>query len=202
MQKDTMSVHSAYRDAKGVLGRITNVLTSDAPTPENSKGMKSQLYSLDGYAPMLDGSPLTPTIIGLDGLVRFHNYNNVADEMKKLSEFECQSLYGETIQKAMQDAVHSTETLGEFLENTTLKCGAVRVFRQDFALEDAIGSHACSLEASMRVDHSHSSRVSTAAHHYHHKSCRNAQRQSLPGHKFLASTCRCCQSDSAEQRNV
>jgi hypothetical protein len=27
----------------------------------------------------------------------------------------------------------------------------VRVFRQKFTLEDAIGSHACSLEASMRV---------------------------------------------------
>jgi hypothetical protein len=29
--------------------------------------------------------------------------------------------------------------------------GTVRVFRQDFALEDAIGSHACSLEASSRA---------------------------------------------------
>jgi hypothetical protein len=29
--------------------------------------------------------------------------------------------------------------------------GTVRVFRQEFALEDAIGSHACSLEASLRV---------------------------------------------------
>jgi hypothetical protein len=29
--------------------------------------------------------------------------------------------------------------------------GAVRVFRQKFTLEDAIGSHACSLEASRRV---------------------------------------------------
>jgi hypothetical protein len=28
---------------------------------------------------------------------------------------------------------------------------AVRVFRQEFALDDEIGSHACSLEASMRV---------------------------------------------------
>jgi hypothetical protein len=27
----------------------------------------------------------------------------------------------------------------------------VRVFEHDFALEDAIGSHACSLEANMRV---------------------------------------------------
>jgi len=29
--------------------------------------------------------------------------------------------------------------------------GTVRVFRQELALEDAIGSHACSLEASKRV---------------------------------------------------
>jgi hypothetical protein len=29
--------------------------------------------------------------------------------------------------------------------------GTVRIFEQDFALEDAIGSHACSLEANMRV---------------------------------------------------
>jgi 3-oxoacyl-(acyl-carrier-protein) synthase len=31
------------------------------------------------------------------------------------------------------------------------RCGTVRVFRQKFTLEDAIGSHACSLEANMRV---------------------------------------------------
>jgi hypothetical protein len=29
--------------------------------------------------------------------------------------------------------------------------GTVRVFRQEFTLEDAIGSHACSLEANTRV---------------------------------------------------
>jgi hypothetical protein len=29
--------------------------------------------------------------------------------------------------------------------------GTVRVFEQDFSLEDAIGSHACSLEANMRL---------------------------------------------------
>jgi hypothetical protein len=33
--------------------------------------------------------------------------------------------------------------------NSTL--GTVRVFRQKFTLEDAIGSHACSLQANMRV---------------------------------------------------
>jgi hypothetical protein len=31
-------------------------------------------------------------------------------------------------------------------------CSTVRVFRQEFALEDAIGSHACSLEVNIRVN--------------------------------------------------
>ena len=34
---------------------------------------------------------------------------------------------------------------------STPEAGTVRVFRQKFTLEDAIGSHACSLEANMRV---------------------------------------------------
>ena len=32
-----------------------------------------------------------------------------------------------------------------------LQVGTVRVFRRDFALEDAIGSHACLLEANVHV---------------------------------------------------
>jgi hypothetical protein len=32
-----------------------------------------------------------------------------------------------------------------------VRVGTVRVFRQKFTLEDAIGSHACSLQANMRV---------------------------------------------------
>jgi hypothetical protein len=39
--------------------------------------------------------------------------------------------------------------------------GTVLVFRQDFTLEDAIGSQACSLEANTRVIQLHASRVST-----------------------------------------
>ena len=125
MQKDTMTVHSKYRDAKGVLGRIAKVLTADEgeATAENAKGLKGQLYSLDGYAPMLDGSKLVPTIIGSDGLQRFHHYADVADELKELAEFEIESLYGETITQSLQEALYSTELLGEFLENTTLKSG-------------------------------------------------------------------------------
>ena len=35
--------------------------------------------------------------------------------------------------------------------NAVAEWGTVRVLRQKFTLEDAIGSHACSLEANMRV---------------------------------------------------
>jgi hypothetical protein len=35
--------------------------------------------------------------------------------------------------------------------DSNLSMCTVRVFRQNFALEDAIGSHACSIEANMRV---------------------------------------------------
>ena len=39
--------------------------------------------------------------------------------------------------------------------------GTVRVFCQTFTLEDAIGTHACSLKLLQACDHWHSSRVST-----------------------------------------
>jgi hypothetical protein len=45
----------------------------------------------------------------------------------------------------------------------TFTTGTVRVFRQKFTLDDAIGTHACSLEANMRVTNWHSSRESTTA---------------------------------------
>jgi hypothetical protein len=57
----------------------------------------------------------------------------------------------------LDDATSTTmiEDLKEFWQPITidfmLEKGTVRVFRQKFTLDDAIGSHACSLEANMRV---------------------------------------------------
>jgi hypothetical protein len=48
-------------------------------------------------------------------------------------------------------------------------------FRQNFTLEDAIGSHACSLQASMCVNNGIHLGVSTASYRYHRKLCRNAE---------------------------
>jgi hypothetical protein len=45
-------------------------------------------------------------------------------------------------------------------------------FRRLIALEDAIGSHACSLEANIRAIQQHASQQPTS-YLYYHKSCRN-----------------------------
>jgi hypothetical protein len=53
---------------------------------------------------------------------------------------------------------HATEAISnlgghplQYIGLWRTQLGTVRVFRQKFTLEDAIGSHACSLEANMRV---------------------------------------------------
>jgi hypothetical protein len=63
---------------------------------------------------------------------------------------------------------------GEIL---VMKERTVRGFRQKFTREDAIGSHACSLEALLlhACDQCHSSRVSTTSYHYHCKLCLNTE---------------------------
>jgi hypothetical protein len=73
--------------------------------------------------------------------------------------------------------------------------GPVRVFRQKFALEDSIGSHACSLEAKMRVTNGIPLRSPLALIVCHHKSCRNAEGMWLVGARFYGcgGRCGCCQ---------
>jgi hypothetical protein len=44
------------------------------------------------------------------------------------------------------------KTPGRHLGHAQVQLGTVRVFRQKLTLEDAIGCHACSLEANMRVN--------------------------------------------------
>ena len=120
MQKDAFSVHSGERNVKGVLGRIANVLTAEG-MPEKPP-LKSQLYSMDGYAQMLDGS-VPPTIVGNGGIIRFHEYATIATEMADVAEFEESSMFSETLAQSLQTAIHSTETLGQHLENTSLASG-------------------------------------------------------------------------------
>jgi cullin-associated NEDD8-dissociated protein 1 len=118
MQADVYTVHSGERDAKGVLGRIVGKM-GGLPVP-----MKTGMYTMDGYAKMLDGGYLTPEAIDPDeGLVRFRDYAELQESINELTRPESKSLFPETFADLLQHALHSTETLGAQLDNVTLTSG-------------------------------------------------------------------------------
>ena len=118
MQADTFTVHSGERNAKGVLGRMVGKM-GGLPAP-----MKTGMYTMDGYAKMLDGGYLTPEAIDPDeGLVRFRDYAELQDAINELTRHESKSLFAEAFADVLQHSLHSTETLGAQLDNVTLASG-------------------------------------------------------------------------------
>jgi hypothetical protein len=89
------------------------------------------------------GSLASPTMADMEFMTRLLNLieeNNVAAP----APIEQRWTSASSSAMSINSDVAADSTLGG-------RVGTVLVFRQDFALEDAIGSHACSLEANMRV---------------------------------------------------
>ena len=124
--QEVLTVKAGFRarDAKGVLGRIANHLR-DQPDP-----FKTALYSMDGYASMLDAGVISPdTIDPGEGVVRFSEYSELAEEIALLHQQESQSLFTDTVSSVLQSSLASTEIFRLTLENVTLDSG--RVFPRD-----------------------------------------------------------------------
>ena len=120
--QEVWTVKAGYRarDAKGVLGRMANTLR-DQPDP-----YKTALYTMDGYAPMLDAGLISPEVIDPgEGVVRFSEYSELADEIAALHNRESQSLFSDTFSSVLQSSLASTEVFGLTLENVTLDSGRV-----------------------------------------------------------------------------
>ena len=118
--QEVWTVKAGYRarDAKGVLGRIANTLR-EQPDP-----YKTALYTMDGYAPMLDAGLISPEVIDPgEGVVRFSEYDELADEISALHQHESQSLFSDTFSSVLQSSLASTEVFGVTLENVTLASG-------------------------------------------------------------------------------
>lgn len=80
------------------------------------------------------------------------------------------------------DAVNSAETpkaLARTLWDPTHANRTVPVFRQKLAIENAVGSHTCSLEACAACNHCHSSRASSTSYHCHRKLHHNTKGSSI-----------------------
>ena len=55
------------------------------------------MYSMDGYQRMLTGAPFTPAIINAgEGIVRFEDYDNLANGIADMTSLESESLMAET----------------------------------------------------------------------------------------------------------
>ena len=114
------------QDAKGVLGRMVKAIAAADVTNSSHAPMKAALYSLNSYAPMLDGSDQTPVVIGAgDGVVRFSEHRSMASEFESMTRNLSGSIFAEAQTAALLGAIRSSETLGRFLENTTLPSGRV-----------------------------------------------------------------------------
>jgi cullin-associated NEDD8-dissociated protein 1 len=120
--QEVWTVKAGYqaREAKGVLGRIANSLR-DLPDP-----YKTALFTMDGYAPMLEAGVLSPEVIDPNnGVVRFTEYSVLAADIAALHGHESRSLFSDTFSSVLQSSLVSTEGLGVSLENVTLESGRV-----------------------------------------------------------------------------
>lgn len=116
MSDDTWTIHSGYRDAKGVLGRMVNQLSNQ------NNPYKSAMYTMNGYSRMLDGGILTPeTIDPGEGVVRFTEFTPLEHDIGNLTGYESESVFPETFASALQQSLISTEQFGADLENSTLE---------------------------------------------------------------------------------
>jgi hypothetical protein len=72
-------------------------------------------------------------------------------DRKKMPSHDCVNCKKFFADDAKAKQMSVEEYLAKYNHSRHRCLGTVRVFRQKFTLEDAIGSHACSLEANMRV---------------------------------------------------
>jgi cullin-associated NEDD8-dissociated protein 1 len=105
---------------------------------EKAEPMKSALYSLKGYQRMLTGAPLTPDIINAgEGVIRFTEYAELAEEIKAISKDTSKSVMAETYAAVLENSLRSTEALGDALGNTTLESG--RDFKSNLIVDGQVG---------------------------------------------------------------
>merc|ERR1711959_889660 len=111
------SVWAQYSSADGVLGRVMESLRrgrEEAP-------YKVGLYSLDGNQKILEG-PTPPNFIdGRAGVERFHQYDELKDDIEQLTSENSHSLFAETALKELAATLASTESLGQRLQSLTTK---------------------------------------------------------------------------------
>jgi uncharacterized protein (DUF1501 family) len=113
MQRQCQSVHADNTGASGVLGRIMDVLTSQA-TPYRSK-----VYSMYGIRKLVEGD-VPPAVIGGGGVVRFSQHAALGETIREMTGKESESLFADTYAGILESSLVDTERLGALMADVSL----------------------------------------------------------------------------------
>jgi len=117
--KVTQSLHPQDDVAKGVLGRIVDVI--GRPAPSGSPGYRANAYSLDGIVKILEGER-PPNVMDKRGVVAFAHQDELVDAIGNLSlrGRSFKSVFGETWAQQLTGSLASSQVLGAALDGVTL----------------------------------------------------------------------------------
>lgn len=113
MQRSMHNLDPNNLAAKGILGRAIEAL-------ERQADYKSDLYSLIGKVPILDGFQEPDYIDPWGGVPRFLQFAATRDAIGNITEFESESVFAETYSKLLAESLTKTESLGARLAAVTL----------------------------------------------------------------------------------
>ncbi len=114
MQKSMHSCDPSNINAKGVLGRMVEVLLNQ------SQPFASELYSLVGNVKMLEGVK-PPDIVGAwDGVKRYNEFETFGNTSLEMNKEESEFIMSDTLSALLKSSLERSEELGGKIETVTL----------------------------------------------------------------------------------
>jgi uncharacterized protein (DUF1501 family) len=115
--QQSQNLHAQSSTAKGVIGRIVDVLTAQ-PSP-----YKSQAYSITGNQKIVEGLSPPDFLHRSRGVERLAEYAALSPLLAQLSAHESQSAFADTWAGLLDAALAKTEVLGSLLDEADVNDG-------------------------------------------------------------------------------
>ena len=110
----TQSVHAQNNVAKGVLGRLIDVVSSQ------EQPYSAAAYSVSGIAKILEGDSTQNVLDSRTGVVRFTERADLRSAIVNTTRAQSRSVFAETFGSLLENALNSSESLGNQLDAVTL----------------------------------------------------------------------------------
>ena len=114
-QRCAQNLHADYGSAKGVLGRTTTVLESQAVP------YKTKQYSLAGSLKIVEGGASSPEMLHkTEGTVTYKRYSSMVGKISNLTGVKAKSIYAETYSDRLETAMLNAYVLDVTMGNVSL----------------------------------------------------------------------------------